>query len=238
MKIAALTDIHSMATTFEQALADARAEGFDVMLLMGDLLSYGVAPIQTLDLVHEAMSRDGAILISGNHDIMYRNSDAGEEYAANLPDWLQETVAWTKSQIPNGEMDRLEWREDWSSGPLFVAHANPFGFGDWRYINTLEDAETASAALARRGFAYGAFGHSHRARTFDCAATTIFTIGSLGQPRDDRSRDMLWAMMTIKGDCATISSRSVPFDRGAHLDAIRATTMSSSTQQRLCRFFI
>jgi predicted phosphodiesterase len=237
MRIAALTDIHAMASTLEQALYDARVEGFDVMLIMGDLLSYGVAPLQTLDLVHEAISRDDAILISGNHDIMYRKTDASGAYVANLPDWIGETVAWTKTQIPDGVMDDFEWQDDWSSGPLFVAHANPYEFGDWRYINARQDAEIASVALSDRGFSYGAFGHCHRARTYDCTAATVFTIGSLGQPRDDRNHVMQWAMIDVNDNCATISSRTVAFDRDDHLAAIRATTMSEPTRNRLCSFF-
>lgn len=237
MKIAALTDIHAMASTLELALADARTEGFDLLLIMGDLLSYGVMPVQTLDLIHEAVARDNAILISGNHDIMYRDTPAREPYLAKLSDWILETVTWTKSHIPDGAMDVFDWHDDWSTGPLFVAHANPHVFGDWRYINSFEDAEIAAAALEERGFGYGLFGHTHRARVFDCAAATIFTIGSLGQPRDDLDNHMQWAMIEIDGDTVTASPRTVPFDREAHLAAIRATSMSALTQDRLCRFF-
>ena len=71
MKIAVLSDIHSVSSALDAALDDARAEGFDVLLILGDLLTYGVNPAETLELVHEAVARDGAILISGNHDQMY-----------------------------------------------------------------------------------------------------------------------------------------------------------------------
>ena len=60
MRIAALTDIHAVSSTLEQALSAARREGFDVLLLMGDLLTYGVAPLETVALVQDAVARDGA----------------------------------------------------------------------------------------------------------------------------------------------------------------------------------
>ncbi|HEX7873801.1 MAG TPA: metallophosphoesterase [Sphingobium sp.] len=236
MKIAALTDIHAVSTTLEQALGDARREGFDVLLLMGDLLTYGVAPRETLALVEEAVARDGAILLAGNHDEMYRGSGA-REYLQRLPGWLRETAEWTAAQLPDGAMDGFDWQTHWSAGPLFMAHANPYAFGDWRYINSAEDAEEAAVALAARGFAYGAFGHSHRPRRFDCAAGTIFTLGSLGQPRDDGNRHMQWTMIEIAKTQVRVSPRLLPFDSDAHKRAIRASSLSRPTQDRLCGFF-
>lgn len=238
MRIAALTDIHAVSSTLEQALSAARREGFDVLLLMGDLLTYGVAPLETIALVQDAVARDGAILITGNHDQMYQQStDVSSLYLTRLPDWIQETVTWTNEQLPAGVMDSFEWRQDWSAGPLFVAHANPYTFGDWRYINSDEDAEAAAVALAERGFRYGLFGHTHRARRFDCTAGTIFTLGSLGQPRDDGEGQMQWAMVEIQGDEVRVGPRPLPFDREAHRQAIRATSLSAPTQDRLCGFF-
>lgn len=238
MRIAALTDIHAVSTTLEQALRDARREGFDILLLMGDLLTYGVAPLETITLVQDAVERDCAILIAGNHDQMYQQAtDVGQRYLSTLPDWLQETVAWTSEQLPAGVMDAFDWQQSWSAGPLFVAHANPYAFGDWRYINSIEEAEAAAIALADRGFRYGLFGHTHRARRFDCAQGTIFTLGSLGQPRDYGERRMQWAMVEIEGDAVTVTPRPLPFDRDAHRQAIRATSLSAATQDRLCGFF-
>ena len=238
VRIAALTDIHAVSSTLEQALSAARREGFDVLLLMGDLLTYGVAPLETIALVQDAVARDGAILITGNHDQMYQQaSDVGRRYLTRLPDWIQETVAWTNEQLPAGVMDAFDWQQHWSAGPLFVAHANPYAFGDWRYINSAEEAGAAAVALAERGFRYGLFGHTHRARRFDCAAGTIFTLGSLGQPRDGREGHMQWAMIEIQGDEVMVSPRLLPFDRHAHCQAIRATSLSVSAQDRLCGFF-
>lgn len=238
MRIAALTDIHAVSTTLDRALSAARQEGFDILLLMGDLLTYGVAPQETIALVQDAIARDGAILIAGNHDQMYQHAtDAGSRYLSKLPAWIQESVAWTTERLPMGVMDAFDWQPHWSLGPLFVAHANPYAFGDWRYINSAEEAEAAAIALADRGFRYGLFGHTHRARRFDCAKGTIFTLGSLGQPRDDGERHMQWAMVEIEDDEVTVSPRPLPFDREAHRQAIRATSLSVATQDRLCGFF-
>ena len=94
---------------------------------------------------------------------------------SNLPDWLRESVDWTAAHIPTGCMAAFDWRESWSLGPLFAAHANPFDYGDWRYIRSAQDAEEAAVSVAARGFLYGLFGHVHRHRRYDCDAATIFT---------------------------------------------------------------
>ncbi|PJG48150.1 metallophosphoesterase [Sphingobium sp. LB126] len=237
MRIAALTDIHAASHPLQLALTAARREGFDAMLIMGDLLTYGVQPLETLELVHGAVARDHAILISGNHDLLYRSSPTGEAYRADLADWLRESVDWTAAHIPAGSMNGFDWRESWSTGPLFAAHANPFAYGDWRYIRSAQDAEEAAEMVAVRGFLYGLFGHVHRQRRYDCTAATIFTLGSLGQPRDERDRTPKWAMIEIRGDCVTVESRDIDFDPEDQMHAIRATTLSAATQERLCRFF-
>lgn len=238
LRIAALTDIHAMAAGLRTALADARREGFDVLLVLGDLLTYGVTPRETIDLVNDAVARDGAILITGNHDSIYLDlADRGSGYLAALPDWLQETVTWTADRVPAGAMQSFDWRHAWSHGPLFAAHANPYAFGDWRYLNDQAQAESAAIALAERGFGYGVFGHTHRARRFDFPAASIYTLGSLGQPRDDQEPRLQWAMIDVDEDQVTVEPRMVAFDRDAHVDAIRSTSLSAATQDRLCGFF-
>lgn len=237
MRIAVLTDIHALSGTLEPALSAARAEGFDALLILGDLLTYGVHPAETLDLVQDAVDRDGAILVSGNHDLLYMADADAAAYAAGLPDWLRESVDWTAQRVPAGAMDRFGWRKDWSQGPLFAAHANPYPFGDWRYIRSIEDAQAASPALTERGYSFGIFGHSHRMRRYDCDAATIFTLASLGQPRDDRDRTPQWAMVTLDQQQVTVASHPISFNPEDHMKAIHATSMTASTRERLCRFF-
>jgi predicted phosphodiesterase len=230
-----MTDIHAMSSTLVLALEAARREGFDTLLILGDLLTYGVSPCETLDLVHDAMSREDAVLLLGNHDALYR--EPKDAYLATLPDWLRETIAWTAAAIPDGAMEAFAWHQEWSFGPLLAAHANPYGANDWRYIDSVEKAEDAAKALAKRGFGVGIFGHTHRARRFDTRHGSVYTLGALGQPRDDRARTPQWAMIEVDDETVTVSPRDIPFDRAAHIAAIRATSMTPATQDRLCGFF-
>lgn len=237
MRIAALTDIHALSGALDRALTDARAEGFDLLLILGDLLTYGVQPAETLELVQDAVARDGAILLTGNHDLLYRSGAAAADYRVGLPDWLRESVEWTAERVPADRMDAFPWQPHWAEGVLFAAHANPYAFGDWRYIRSTEDAGPAAGALAARGYRFGLFGHVHRRRRFDSGGVSLFTLASLGQPRDDADRTPQWAMVELAGEQVTVEPRPIDFDPEEHMRAIRATSLSASTQERLCRFF-
>lgn len=238
MRIAVITDIHAMAGALATALADARHRGFDVLLILGDLLTYGVEPQRTLDLVNDAAARDEALLVAGNHDAIYLDLEKGvSTYLASLPEWLRETVEWTAGHVEPAAMGSFDWLREWPCGPLLAAHANPYAFGDWRYISRPDAASAAAAALAARGYRYGLFGHSHRARRFDSAVADIVTLGALGQPRDPDDPRPQWAMVEVQDRSLTVESHPVDVGIDAHCAAIRATSMSPATQDRLCGFF-
>lgn len=239
MRIAVLSDVHAVAAAYGAALAAARNEGFDVLVILGDLLTYGVEPLRTLDLTGQALSNDKAVLILGNHDQLYL--DRGKDdaaYAGTLPDWIRESVDWTCDQIDGtAALERFDWNEEWTAGPLLIAHANPFGYGDWRYLAKPEQMQAACVAIAGRGFGWGLFGHTHRFRRFAQDDASLVTVGSLGQPRDRDDNCSQWAMVELSEDRFEVGRRRVALDRDAHLRAIRATALSQPTKDRLCGFF-
>lgn len=239
MRIAAITDVHAVASAFSEALQAARHEGFDQLLIMGDLLTYGVAPEETLALAHEAVSRDGAVLLMGNHDQLYLDLARGETaYQDSLPDWLRETVGWTAERAGAETMQALPWQESWTADALFAAHANPFSFGDWTYLNDEASMARASMMLAMRNARYGLFGHTHRHRRYSGGGVEVCTLPPLGQPRDRDDPLLRWSMVEIRDAELTLTTHPVPFDRAAHCRAINATTMSSPTKSSLCKWFL
>ncbi|WP_158611025.1 metallophosphoesterase family protein [Aurantiacibacter spongiae] len=237
MRIAAITDIHALAAPFERALAAARADGFDTLVVMGDLLTYGVEPQRTLDAASEAAATDGAIFLIGNHDALYRDLAHGERaYYDRLPGWLKETVDWTAAHADLTQLEALPWQDEWQHGDLLVAHANPFGARDWTYLTDDSALARACETLAERGLRHGVFGHSHRARAHDDGTASVTTLPALGQPRDRDDRRPQWSVIEVC-DRLSIESRPVPFDADAHCAAIGATTMSPATKERLCSYF-
>jgi len=47
--------------------AATRGAGFDQMILLGDMFTYGMNPVECAELAADAMDKDGALLIGGNH---------------------------------------------------------------------------------------------------------------------------------------------------------------------------
>jgi predicted phosphodiesterase len=240
LKIAILSDVHSVASNFEIALNDARAEGFDHLVILGDLLTYGVEPQRTLDLAIEATVRDEAILICGNHDQMYLDYFQGRlSYFNGLPDWIKESVRWTCDRIDQTVLlSKLTWLEEWTVGNLIVAHANPFGYGDWSYLTDSVVGLEAAKVLNKRGFLFGVFGHVHRANRFDFDNLgTVVTVGSLGQPRYQSVNRAEYAMVSANTDRIAVEHRTIESDWSTHLAAINETSMSEPTKNRLSSFF-
>lgn len=234
MKIAVLSDIHSAAAPFEAALAAARGQGFDQLVILGDLLTYGPQPERCLALASEALARDNAVLILGNHDSLYL---AGGSYGRPLPEWIQESVEWTRERIGAGALDPFPWTEEWTAGSTLLSHANPFGSGDWSYLRSGEDHERAASCLAERGFSAGIFGHVHRIAEHHGAAA-VFTVGSLGQPRNRDDKRPSWASVELDSGEPVVTHHLLEIDWQEHCRALHATNMTSSTIEQLCRFYL
>jgi Calcineurin-like phosphoesterase. len=240
MRLAAITDVHALSPALSSAIAAARQEGFDRMIIMGDLLTYGVTPQETLDLVHDAVTNHAAVILKGNHDCLYLDliSKGRSDYLDKLPDWLRASVEWTAERIDGAAFAAQPWRETWGSGSLLAAHANPFAFGDWTYLENDETLERAADAVGRAGARHGIFGHTHRRRSHTGKHSQVHVLAALGQPRDLDDPVPQWTMIDLQGDNITLSPRRIDFDRDAHRRAIAATSLPSETKSRLCKYFM
>lgn len=237
MKIAVISDIHSAADHFADALKAAREEGFDQLVVLGDLLTYGPDPVETLDIAHEAASRDRAIFITGNHDLLYLQEPGNDAYVSRLPDWIRESVNWTCAKLDSrSPMDQLPWQSEWEQSGILFSHANPFGVGDWSYLNDEKSLMKASAALQERSLRWGVFGHVHRFHKFSGKGTWVATVGSIGQPRDATQPSSQWALVS-SGEQVSIEQRNVSRSWTETVARIHQSSLSDTTKERLCRFY-
>jgi predicted phosphodiesterase len=239
MRIAVISDVHAAQAPFAAALSAARAAGFDQLILLGDLFTYGVAPVECAELAFEAMDKDGALLIGGNHDQLYVDLEQGErDYYNRLPDWIRESVEWTWGALGEQWPDALPYIPEWRSGDLLMAHANPFGYGDWTYLSNATSLSRAADVCSEQGVRYGVFGHLHRAMNHSSPKAEIHVIGSVGQPRSRDDQVPHWAMLELTDDSLTVTRHDVPFDAAAHCaDIRRRPSLSDSTKAKLCGFF-
>jgi len=237
LKIAVLSDIHSAAEQFRDALDAARTKGFDRLVILGDLFTYGPEPVQCLEIAEEAVARDGAILITGNHDVLYM--DEGDDYGTGLPDWIAESIDWTSAQLSEqrGRVSALPWQDEWTADGVLFSHANPFGARDWTYLRDADSTAHASETLRQRGFDWGIFGHVHRFRLYPSEdGGSVATVGSLGQPRDKAEPFSQWTMVTTEPQ-VSIEQRRLERSWDSTIEAIQNSSMSEATKERLCQFY-
>ena len=241
MRIAVISDVHSVADTFRSALEDARRTGFDQMVILGDLFTYGVDPVECADLAIEAMERDDALLIAGNHDKLYLDLESScSAYYDRLPEWIMESAQWTWSQLGEQWPRRLETIQEWAWDGLLLAHANPFGFGNWTYLSSPELLAEAARVLRERGFRAGIFGHLHREATYrDDLGTLVHIVDSTGQPRRKGFQRTSWTLVEVSEAEIDIETRSIPFDRARLREQIRMVpNLSHETKAKLCGFYL
>lgn len=241
LKFAILSDIHAFADSFQYAIDAACTEGFDELIILGDLLGYGVQVEETLRLAQIAYEKHQATLIIGNHDQVYFDLEAGDtHYLAGKPEWIVESISWTHEKLQDLEiLSSLPWEKRIIRNNVLLSHANPFEYGDWTYIRDEASAEEAAIALAKQGLRAGIFGHVHRHQKFVFDnLPEVHTIGSVGQPRDQVNKAPLWAMAIINDDKIQIDARTIPVCDKTYFDHLRATSLSPQTQEKIGSFFL
>lgn len=245
MRLAVIGDVHANAEALEAALRKTEQHGYDLRVLLGDLLTYGVDVVRTLDLVSNAVEKNDTMLILGNHDDIYTRLLAGQsELLPPVPDWVAAHIRWTLSELPTHRWAALPFRASFAVESVHFSHANPFGPADWTYLNEPRANLRAAKALRARGLSCGVFGHTHRARRFsaesgcdggnfwpfdyearplDPARTHILNAGSVGQPRSHHPREViLWLDLHPTGTVHRFES--LAYD----LDAHRRSLLDSS----------
>ena len=220
MRYLVLTDLHANAHALDAVLADARAIGYDQVLVLGDLVGYGGDPGLVID---RTLDLKPAALIRGNHDKVA----AGLEPATLFNDVARRSIEWTAATLTPAQLRSLV---DLPKGPMLVTkeveicHGSPFD--EDHYVFDGEDAAQAMDAASAR---LCLFGHTHLPAVYttsdDQASSgtnladdelllpktgpALINVGSVGQPRDGDSRA---AYGLLDMDKKTIRMRRVAYD--------------------------
>lgn len=255
-RAAVLSDIHGNADMLDLALREAAKAAPDVIVILGDLLTYGAQPLRVLERLDDCAGGPiTSIFISGNHDDFYfRLASGDQDIFTKEPRFIRASVGWTHAQIADQIplSDRYDWRKDVTLGPVYLAHANPFGFGDWSYVSNEAEQVRAAAVLREMGCSTGVFGHSHRAfcvkvgrgavtpleqvqwqslRRDECA---IVNPGSVGHPR---GTGLSFLVLDIDGPRIRFDIRQLTPDFSAQQRAITAAEFDACTRDKLLSYY-
>lgn len=258
MRIAVIGDVHANSFALRAALTTADIGGYDKLVFLGDLLTYGVDVTETLELVSERLANGNTILLRGNHDSLYQNLLEGETaYYDNLPIWIKESVMWSLDRLPLGIWSKISFEQKFQHLDFLFSHANPYGSGRWEYLNTLTEHASAAESLLELGLRVGIFGHTHRSKWYrytsgggafessswgdlDYGAIHILNAGSIGQPRDSVNpvANLLWLNLK-NNDRAPPSFKLQKFNWNVagHLNRIARSGISDETITRISSFF-
>jgi diadenosine tetraphosphatase ApaH/serine/threonine PP2A family protein phosphatase len=194
--IAVFADIHANRQAFSACLAQARDQGAERIVLLGDYVGYGADPDWAATTVMDLVEQ-GAVAVLGNHDSAIGNRHEQLNVEARV------VIEWTRGELGAAQRQFL------ASLPLTLddddrlyVHADASKPENWIYVASAAEAATSMIATA----AHVTFcGHIHRPAIYTMSATakmTAFTpvtgspiqllqgrrwlavLGSVGQPRD------------------------------------------------------
>lgn len=215
MRSAIFGDIHANLEAFEVVLADARQQGCDSFICLGDVVGYNANPRECLEIVQSLECP----VVKGNHD-SYVSSDHS---LVTFNPLAEVAIQWTRDQLNSSEKRWL------SNLPLIVeirgftvVHASLDEPGDWNYVlNQLDAAASFSKQTTELCF----FGHTHSPRAYIKDSSIVgvpfeqiipergkkyfVNPGSVGQPRDG---DWRAAYVVFDEERRTINLRRLRYD--------------------------
>ncbi len=253
LKVAVISDIHGNGESLKKVLEDIKLLSVDVTIFLGDLLTYGCQPLEVLDALDSYQVCHESIFIKGNHDQFYFDQAAGKEsFDYVIPEFVSESILWTTKELKRAQFQSMfDWKESFSIGSIYFSHANPFRYGDWRYVESSEQCFEASEELNKKGFKVGVFGHSHRksavkvskkhgySKMDDCSiclnesASYILNPGSIGQARGEGLSYMILTLQDLK---LNFKFYNLDIDMTTSINLINKSKMSFSTKEKLISY--
>jgi diadenosine tetraphosphatase ApaH/serine/threonine PP2A family protein phosphatase len=216
-----VADIHGNAEALNEVLARAADEGFDDLLVLGDLVGYGGGPNDVVEVVRRRAKKEN--VIRGNHDKVVAAIEDGE----NFNDVALAAALWTREALSR---ENLEYVRELAQGPVetasgaVICHGSPLDEDE--YVLSLDQAgEIFLEHQAPLTF----FGHTHlpmmigrngaklellvlkgekQDLELSAARQYLFNPGSVGQPRD---RDPRSAFAIYDNETGVVHWRRVEY---------------------------
>lgn len=119
MKVAIMSDIHAQSDAFSAALADAVAEGYEALWLLGDFVGRGADPVGVVRRTIELVNNEDCpvICLAGNHDKMVvgdldvsvwvRDDQAKDMVVAGVNTDVSQMVQQHREQLETAENQHL-----------------------------------------------------------------------------------------------------------------------------------
>jgi putative phosphoesterase len=199
-QLAVLGDIHGNLAALEAALADAKRQRPDVILVTGDLVLNGPRPAEVVDRIRQ-LEADGALVVQGNTDIAVADFDfaAAFPWMETVPEAQRAAAEWAHDQLSEEQRDYLRrlpaerrlWQDD---AMVLVCHGSPGSQTSGLPVD-LDPAVTVER-VTRTDARVIACGHTHVADVRELGRKLIVNPGSCGYAFDGQP-SACWALLTF-----------------------------------------
>lgn len=242
MLIALFADVHANREALTACLADARREGADSLVFLGDLVGYGPDPVAVVEEV-AALVAGGALAVQGNHD------DAAVNGSRSLNPIATAAIEWTRDRLALSHIAFLrELPLDLNEDDRLYVHASASTPEDWTYVLSRREAFHSFRATAQR---LTFCGHTHLPALFNESATSlphhhvpvddapmplltqrrwIAVLGAVGQPRDNNPAACYALLDTVAN---RLTYRRVHYDADVTARKITAAGLPEALAKRL-----
>jgi putative phosphoesterase len=186
MRVALLSDIHANLPALEAVLDHIRAQSFDAVYCLGDLVGYAPFPNEVIERIRS----ERIPTIMGNYDdgVGFERDDCGCAYReADEKRRGDQSLAWTKAHVTPDNKAFLrslhaEFRFDADERRVLLVHGSP------RRINEYLFEDRPASSFQRLGASANAdiiaFGHTHKPYTKIVDGVLFLNAGSVGKPKD------------------------------------------------------
>ena len=240
MKYGILGDIHSNLSALQAVLGCFESERVDRIISVGDVVGYGAAPRECIELVRSI----DAIVVKGNHDA----ACVGEIDVRYFNNYARDAVRWTQGVLKDAE-------RKWLASLPFTADLEHCCVGHGTYhrpelFDYIQGPSDADPSLDAMTLPLCFVGHTHvpvsLMRLRDDPLRTAYTVdteidlseslrvlvnvGSVGQPRDENVH-AAYAIFDSEAERVWIRRTAYDIDREAR--RIRAAGLPAVLADRL-----
>jgi putative phosphoesterase len=216
LKIAIISDIHGNYEALKVVLKEAKIQGVEHLLVLGDIVGYYYHPDKVLDAISE-WSYD---LIKGNHEYILENiienPSISEAIRSKYGSGHQEAIDKLSAEQLNllnvlpetkvVEFDKIS---------ILMSHGSPWQNDFYIYPDC--NKETIVKCNSKK-HNFVLIGHSHYAFAFKTTNSILINPGSVGQSRQTGGR-AFWALINTKNECFQMFSKE--YDTKGLLDEIK-----------------
>lgn len=253
MRFVVINDIHANYHALKEVSKTLTNLEFDKLIILGDILTYGVLVQETIDILKQFEKEYTCIFIKGNHDQIYFDYQQGKEYQYKpFPSFIKESVIYTAGKLNSSFENMFNWQESFLCKGILFTHANMFSYGNWSYLNTEDEFLANYDELKKRNLRGAVFGHTHRAKyqvyqngkcqsglsvlteKIDISSSFLLTNGSLGQPRNS---DASFLICELSDKNCIFEPKLINYDVEAHCRSISESSLSLETQEKLLNFY-